>query len=110
MRTFLAGLRLAPAGGSRYNSPVPNALDALAVGCLCALVSGCAPQGICGDTRTEIPGVWCTTSADCPQTGAVNACDFDTGNDRPCVLCASPDGGIQDLRTRCFRVDPVRCP
>lgn len=97
-------------GGSRYNSPVPSALDALAVGTLCALVSSCAPQGICGETRSEVPGAWCTTSADCPQTGQVVTCDLDTRNDRSCVLCASADGGIQDVRTHCFRVDPVPCP
>ncbi len=89
---------------------MPSALDALAVGSLFALVSSCTPQRTCGDTRSEIPGAWCTTSADCPQTGQVNACEFDTWNDRPCVLCASADGGIQDIRTRCFRLDPVPCP
>jgi hypothetical protein len=101
---------LARRGESRYNSGVPVALDAILVGALCVLVSSCAPQGVCGETRSEIPGAWCTAPSDCPQTGQVVTCDFDTGNVRPCILCAAADGGMQDVRTRCFRVDPVPCP
>lgn len=73
------------------------------------VTAACAPLNVCGETREPIAGARCAQSTDCPQTGSVAACVDDTRNEQACVLCASPDGGTQGVRSYCFRVEPVEC-